>query len=336
MPRGTRARPGRRSRALLLVAACAAGGLSASAQDEAEEAPRSLARDSIRVWYWTGDETFAERALGAVPSFRFPGLPDDAWRVGPPLSITLAPDVSTLRRLAPGAPEWGAGFAAPERRSLVIPLRGPQRRPDEWRSTLHHEVAHIALHEYLRARIPRWFDEGYAQFAAGTWDADAAWQLRLAILLGQAPTLDSLTLDYAATAPRARVAYLLSYTAVRDLYELSGPDAFRILLRRWREGGDLDAAMRRTYGLTLGHFERLWREDVRSRYGWLLIVSETVVLWTTFTLLFLALGAWARRRRRRQYAALEARETAEASAATEPAEPPPATEPRVDRAPDPP
>lgn len=217
----------------------------------------------------------------------------------------------------------------------MIPLRGPRLRPGEWLSTLHHEVAHIALHDYLRARIPRWFDEGYAQLAAGTWDVDAAWQLRLAILLGQAPALDSLTLDFPQRAPEARVAYLLSFTAVRDLYELSGPDAFAMALRRWRDGGDLDAAMRETYGLTLGHFERLWREDVRARYGWLLIVSETVVLWTGFTLLFLALGAWARRRRRRQYAALASGEAAEEAAALgPPEEPPPAPEPPVDPPPE--
>jgi hypothetical protein len=302
-----RARPAPRTLALYLLLIRA----TAAAATQHEE-PRSLGADSVRVWYWPGDEAFAHATLEAIPSLRFPGIPHGVVGEQRSVSVTLAPDVETFRRIAPGVPRWGAGLAFPDRGAVVIPLRGSERSPHEWRRTLHHEIAHLALSDFLHARIPRWFDEGYAQLAAATWEADAAWQLRLAILLGRAPPLDSLTLDFPARAPEARVAYLLSYTAVRDLYQLSGPDAFTAVLRRWRENGDLDAAMRETYGLTLGQFERLWRHNVRSRYGWLLIVSETVLLWTAFTLLFLALGAWARRRRRQQFAALKAREAHEA------------------------
>lgn len=276
----------------------------------------------MHIWYWPGDESVAERALEEIGRLRFPGLPGDALERGP-LSIYLAPDDDAFHRIARGAPEWGAGVALPEQGVVVIPLRGPTVQAGEWRRILVHEAAHVALRRHLDARVPRWFDEGYAQLAAGSWDADAAWQLRLAILMGRAPPLDSLTLDFPARAPEARVAYLLSYTAVRDLHDLAGADAFAAMLRGWRETGDIDRAIRATYGLTLGQFERLWRESVRSRYGWLLVVSQAIVIWTGFTLLFLALGAWVHRRRRLEFEAMRAREAAEAAGTGgAPAEPP--------------
>ncbi|MFP5355115.1 MAG: hypothetical protein ACLGIK_08170, partial [Gemmatimonadota bacterium] len=37
---------------------------------------------------------------------------------------------------------------------------------------LRHELAHLALHEYLGDLPTRWFDEGYASYAAGEWDRD--------------------------------------------------------------------------------------------------------------------------------------------------------------------
>lgn len=327
---------GGRLRTRLAAGALALLAVSTAAATAAQrEGWRSLGTDSLRVWYRPADEALAQSALEAIPSLRFPGIPRPGVGSQRAVSVTLAPDADAFRRLAPGAPVWGAGVVFPDRAAVVIPLRGSERAPDDWRRTLHHEIAHLVLHDFLRARIPRWFDEGYAQLAAGTWDRGTDWQLRIAILFGAAPPLDSLTLDFPARAPEARIAYLLSYTAVRDLHDLSGPDAFAAVLRRWREDGDLDAAMRETYGLTLGQFERLWRRNVRSRYGWLLIASETVLLWTAFTLLFLALGAWARRRRRRQFAALEAKEAREDLNTTgDPPAVPPGSPPRVDPPPD--
>ena len=305
----------------LLGAAVAASGARAG------QAPQSLVRGDLRVQYWPGDEEIARRALDALPDFRFPGFAAGAL-TSAPLTVYLAPDEATFRRVARVAPDWGAGVAFPEEGVIVIPLRGARVAVQDWRRTLHHEAAHVALHRYLRARVPRWFDEGYAQLAAGAWDADAAWQLRFAILMGRTPPLDSLSLEFAGRAPEARVAYLLSYTAVRDLVELSGGDAFESMLRRWREGGDLDRAIRTTYGITLGQFERLWRQSVRARYGWLLIVSEAVFLWTVFTVLFLALGAWARRRRRHQFEAMRAREAGpQGVESAEPGSEPPALDP---------
>src|SRR5690606_15492882 len=145
--------------------------------------------------------------------------------------------------------------------------------------TLRHELAHLALNDALPGIIPRWFDEGYATWVSGEWDESSGWQIRFAILRGQAPVLDSLTLASPRGEPRARLAYLLSASAVRHLATRSGEPAFTAFFDAWRELGSYDAALRATYQMTPGQFEDEWRAMVRNRYGWLLALSQTGVFW---------------------------------------------------------
>ena len=51
------------------------------------------------------------------------------------------------------------------------------------REVLRHEVAHLALHEFLGEAPPRWFDEGYASFAAREWTREDALATNLALAI---------------------------------------------------------------------------------------------------------------------------------------------------------
>jgi hypothetical protein len=208
--------------------------------------------------------------------------------------------------LAPGAPDWSGGLAFPEGDRIVLPTFGPRAGARPLATVLRHELAHVALTRQLGSAVPRWFHEGYAQLASGSWNARDAWALRFAILQGRLESLESLSLDFARGRVSADHAYLLSYTAVEFLYRLGGADGFARLLERWREMGTLDPAIRRTYGLTLGQFERLWRRDVGRRFGWLLVLAQAAVFWTVLTILLLVLGYWKKRRTRQKLEALEA------------------------------
>ncbi len=212
--------------------------------------------------------------------------------------VWLAPDAAAFDALTGGrAPEWAGGVAIPASQWIVLPAYA-SRRGDigALGSTLRHELAHIALHRFLApASPPRWFDEGYAQVAAGEFDAASAWQIRLAFALHRAPPLDSLDLSWPGGEARARLAYLLSATAVEYLLEASGTPGMRDFLARWRARGDMEGALRATYGVTVGQFEEDWRRFVRRRYGWAFFFSQAAVFWFFASLLLLVL--WLRRRR---------------------------------------
>lgn len=283
---------------LLLLGATGTSALPGAAQ----QGPRALdiaTSPRIELLYWPAQERLA-RQLAAVAA-RFgplPGIPADALADSVPTRVFLAPDAARFDSLTGGlAPPWAGGIAAPGERRIVLPAY-PSERGDvsALAVTLHHELAHVALHRYLRdAPIPRWFDEGYAQLAAGQWDIASAWQVRVAFALHQAPPLDSLELSFPRPEAPARLAYLLAATAVQYLVDSSGPVALSHFLARWREEGRLEPAMRGTYGVTLGQFEEDWRSFVKRRYGWAFFVSQAVIFW-----FFASIGLvllWLRRRR---------------------------------------
>jgi hypothetical protein len=274
------------------------------------QAPRALGRDSLRVLYWPGDEGIAQRTFRAASSpLRLPGLGTTAGlRAG---TVILAPDGATFDSITGGrAPEWSAGVAIPELRTIVLPAYPSARTTaSDPIVALRHELVHLALNDYLGVPVPRWFDEGYAVWASGEWDASAGWQIRFALLRGLAPPLDSISLQWPAGEQRARLAYLLSASAVEYLADRNGEPLFAAFLARWKREGSIDPAMRATYLMSLDAFEREWRNVVIRRYGWLLALAQVGVFWMLVTLLVLAVG-WRRRRRDRDR--LAAMEVAEA------------------------
>jgi hypothetical protein len=278
----------------------------------AAQEPTAIAAGGVQFRYWPETRALAQ-ALATSPavSTPLPGMPADILAGGPQVVAYITPDEARFAELTGGrAPEWGAGVAFPQRGVIVLPGYGSGRggAPGLY-GVLRHELAHVALQRRLgRAPVPRWFTEGYAVWSARQLDADAAWLLRLAFVSNRAPPLDSLELRWPRAAGDARVAYLLSATAVQYLYGLSSPETFTRFLDAWAASGSLEAALRSEYLLSSAQFERIWRRHVRSSYGWLLFLTQGVVLGVFFTAAVLALFAVRRRRDRRKLAALRAAE----------------------------
>lgn len=274
----------------------------------AAQIPSAISIDSLSIVFWPGQRDLAEQTLRvARTGVPLPGIPAAFESVTG--TIILAPDEAAFDSLTHGAPEWSAAVAIPGRRIIIIPAYNSARtRFGEPLVTLRHELAHLALDSYLDAPIPRWFTEGYATWVSGGFTREAGWKLRLAFLLGRAPPLDSLTLDWPAPRQRAELAYLLSASAVEYLATRSGEDAFAALLSAWREQGSFNDAIRSVYLMTPGQLEEEWQDMVRTRYGWLLALSQTAVFWFVITLLFVIFGTLRRRNTRDRMAALKAEE----------------------------
>lgn len=267
---------------------------------------------AIEVHYWPGGQAMAERALRAADTpLRLPGIGE---AVPPPAAtIAIAPNPQAFDLLTGGAPHWSAGIAVPSERLIVLPGYSSARTPlGEPLSALRHEMVHLALNAHLPGRIPRWFDEGYATWASGEWDAGRGWEIRVALLTGGAPPLDSLILGWPGRQGDARLAYLLSASAVSFLAEQGGPQSFAAFFDAWRDLGDFDQALRSTYGMTLGGFEEAWRQMVRRRYGWLLALSQVGVMWALVAALLVFITLPRRRRNREKLQQMRVDEWVEA------------------------
>jgi hypothetical protein len=282
--------------ALALLAACV-GGVCAQEQ---------VAAGGVRVVFWQGQRGRAAEVLEmARRPMALPGIGRGSAPAG--TTILLAPDPAAFRTLTDNAaPEWAGGIAIPERRVIVLPGWASAREPGGSAQLIRHEVAHLALNAWLGQPVPRWFDEGYAEMASGGFDQESAWKLRLAIAMGQAPPLDSLELGWPAGADRARLAYLLSATAVQYLEQRNGERGFRVLLANWRREGTLEAALRTTFATTTGRVEDEWREWVKLHYGWGSALTSSSLIWLVLTVLVLLVWVPRRRRSRRILAEMAA------------------------------
>lgn len=244
-----------------------------------------------------------------------PGIGELGTVLTDTVTIRLVTEFGARNDFPVAQPEpWVAGIAIPELSTISLRGSSGQGGLTVLRQVLRHELAHLALAAATGGNTPRWLQEGYAQFAAGAWGAGEAWRLQVAFMHGDA-SLHALALRFPRQRQAAALAYLLSYTAVAELHDLSGEAGLRGTFQRLAAGDDFDAALRSVYGLTETQFEEKWRRDVAGRYGWLYVLSRASLFWVALTLALLVFG-WRRRRyNRMRWEALLRAEAAEAAAA---------------------
>jgi hypothetical protein len=114
--------------------------------------------------------------------------------------------------------------------------------------TLRHELAHLALHQAVSIRVPLWFDEGYAAWAAGEWDRLGALELNLAVVRGAVPDLGTLDGALRGSATTADVAYALAVSAVTELARRNPTGTLDPLLQRLMAGHDFEQSVLETTG----------------------------------------------------------------------------------------
>ena len=255
------------------------------------------------------------RALIASAARRdtFPGLPRPRSRV----LLALAPDARTFRRWGgAGAPEWGAALAFPGERRIVMQGRRAGSDAGDPEAVFRHELAHLALHEALGELPPRWFDEGYASFAAGEVERDDVLATNVALLTRGVPRLDELDPLFAEGAGAAQYGYALSYRAVADLAALDPVRGLALFFRYWDATGRFDVAVRQAYGLTADAYESRWRASTRRRYGTLVLVANVSLVSALAGRLVLPVWISRRRRDRDRLAAMRAADAAADAAAS--------------------
>lgn len=155
------------------------------------------------------------------------------------------------------------------------------------RRILRHELAHLALHEAIRVRVPLWFDEGYAALASGESDRLEMLRLNLTVARGRVPGFFELDRSLRANESTAEAAYALAASAVALLARRHPERSLTPLLSRLSEGMGFDEAVLATTGSRVPRFEEEWQKDVRSRYNLLVwgmaggfwLVTACVVVW---------------------------------------------------------
>jgi hypothetical protein len=277
------------------------------------DAPSRLDRGRFTAVFYPSEARLAASLLEfALQSDTFPGLPRPRQQV----LLAIAPDRDRFREwVGPGAPEWGAAITFPESHRVIMQGKKGGAEAGNPREVFRHELAHLALHEYLGDLPPRWFDEGYASYAAREWRREDALAANLALAFRGTPTFEELDADLNAGATSAQNAYALAYRAVVELAALDQDRGLAPFFANWREEKTLDKAIRRTYGMTLVGFEKYWQQRTRRRYGALALAGDITVGGLLLVIIVFPLYLARRRRDRQRMAELRAADAAAEAAA---------------------
>lgn len=229
----------------------------------------------------------------AMASDTFPGLPLPTA----PVEVALAPDDATFRAwVGLGAPEWGAAIAFPHEGRIVMQGRDAGADAGDPRVTLRHELAHLAVHEALGPEVPRWFDEGYASYAAGEWGREEVLATSFGLVWRGIPTLAGLDSGFYRGAETASRSYALAHRAVAEIAALNPNGGLSLLFSHWEREGSFERALRRAHGMSTAEFEKHWRSRIRRQYGAISLAADLSLL--SLALVFLLGPLWWQRRKR--------------------------------------
>lgn len=213
---------------------------------------------------------------------------------GVPIHVVLVPEDSDT---AERTPAWVAGYADGAADLVVLFPQRSLSYPDASVGELvGHEVAHVLIHRAAAGRpVPRWFHEGLAMVAGGSWGPGDSSRVTLALLAGRVGSLADVEQAFAAGDP-ARIpgAYALAGAFVRDLLSREGSTAGARILAGVARGLDFEAAFARATGSSLARAEASFWDRSDRWYRWVPVLTSSVTLWVGVMLLAL----WAYRRRR--------------------------------------
>ncbi len=218
-------------------------------------------------------------------------------RPGGTIDVYLVDDERQFHALQPGAtPDWADGTAWP-RWSLVF-LKSPSIRPgtaSPLEQVLDHEIVHVLLGQAFGPRpVPRWLQEGMAQFYAGE-ASERAMAMARGELGGEVLPLSQFTGGFPLDPLAAQLAYAESADFIAWIAGRNGESALRALVRVMAEGGSADEGIRAATGLSLAEADAAWRAPYEETdwARWLVHPAP----WGVLGGIGLGLAAWRRVRR---------------------------------------
>lgn len=147
---------------------------------------------------------------------------------------------------------------------IAVPFTGDYR---DFRRVIHHELVHALINEVYfggsiqsvieggAARIPLWFNEGLAEWAALGWDSQSDMYVREAILEGHLAPIDRLGGYFAYRGGQS----VWDYVA-----EQYGEEKIGEILRRLRSTRSVNRSFERSIGLTVDELSERWHAALRE------------------------------------------------------------------------
>lgn len=180
----------------------------------------------------------------------------------PEVSITVILYTEKQFKDVTQTPSWISGLFDGK---IRIPVSGADENPALLRQVLYHEYSHALLFQLTRgAPIPRWFDEGLAEFFEDEDPERKNKAFLLRIRNGQKPLpLSALHGSFMGLpSGQAGLVYSESFSAVYSLIDRYGIYRLRLLLDDLAEGKSFETAFFDQFMIPYNQFQKEWEEQV--------------------------------------------------------------------------
>ena len=198
------------------------------------------------------------------------------WQLDYRPAVLLIKDRETFQKMAGSA--LITAFADPGQRLIVIDYSRMAANPSILETTLKHELCHLLLHHHIQsANLPKWLDEGIAQWVSGGMAEiimnRERFVLNRAVFSGNYIPIRNLARRF----PAEQTALLMAYEESRDLTEYInkefGRNRILDILQCLKEGHTPDEAIQRSLFISLDELELKWLRDLRKRATWFTYLS---------------------------------------------------------------
>jgi hypothetical protein len=221
---------------------------------------------------------FEEGLQGAAEAVRgrYPQLKKDletrfGWEMDFAPTVVLIKTPALFQRLSGSS--LIVAFAAPRDNLIVMDYSQPSLHRRFGGNVLKHELVHLLLHHHIRsADIPRWFEEGVAQ-----WSSEGVAELLVssgpvilekAMVSGKIIPFSRLRTHF----PRQRQALALAYAQSRSLVDYLadeyGADKILEILNRMKAGTEFEKAVQTSLGEDLSAVQQSWLASGQSASVW--------------------------------------------------------------------
>ena len=226
----------------------------------------------ITVYYDESLEPAARKVVSLYPELTRELEESIGWRIMEPPTVALINDRQAFQSMV--GVDYVVGIAVPSRQLIIIDYTTTAARPFSLRTILKHELCHLLLHEYIESnRLPRWLDEGVAQ-----WTSDGMAEIVMkrdrfmvhrAIRTGNTLPLSRLDRSFPRSEQGVLLAYEKSKSVVEYIIQKHGPLGLRAVLQELRWGESIDGALSRSLGISLEELEARWHDSLRGRGSWI-------------------------------------------------------------------
>lgn len=206
------------------------------------------------------------------------------WNLNFAPTLLLFKNSESFQRMA--GTDLVAAFAVPQKLLIVIDFSRMNRDPFKFEVILKHELCHLLLHYHIDGgRLPRWLDEGVAQ-----WTSNGMSEI---IRSGNRSILNRVVLsgryiklrDLRDSFPREREPLTLAYEESKSLVDYIngeyGVERTLMILQHLKDGDEIEGAIKKSLSISLDELEVKWHAYLKKRITWF-----TFLIYNMYEILF--------------------------------------------------